>query len=80
MLGSLRGSLWGVLGVHVWPTGGPGGVLGEHVWPTGALGEVLGERVWRSGPLGEVLGKARARFEGPRRALETEFSDAKGSA
>ena len=66
VLGSLWGAFWGV--------------LGAHVWPTGALGEVLGERVWRSGPLGEVLGKARARFEGPRRALETEFSDAKGSA
>ena len=56
------------------------GCLGAHVWPTGAFGEVLGERVWRSGPLGEVMGKARARFEGPRRALEIEFGDPRESA
>ena len=42
------------------------GVLGAHVWPTGALGEVLGD--------------ACTRLEGPRRALETEFRDPKGSA
>ena len=66
MLGSLRGSLWGVLGVHVWPTGGPGGVLGEHVSPTGALGEVLGD--------------VCTRLEGPRRALDIAFRDPKGSA
>ena len=50
--------------------GSPGGVfwdvLEAHVWPTGALGEVLRD--------------ACARLEGPRRALETEFSDPKGNA
>ena len=66
VLGSLGGAFWGV--------------LGAHVWPTGALGEVLGERVWPTRALGEVLGDACTRLEGPRRALETEFRDPKGSA
>ena len=64
MLGSVRGSLWGVLGAHVSLPGGPGGVLGEHVWPTGALGEALGD--------------AHARLESPRRALDIAFGDPKG--
>ena len=58
----------------------PQDLLGAHVWPTGALGEGLGKRVWSTGALGEVPGYACTRFVGPRRALETEFSDPKGNA
>ncbi len=64
MLGSVRGSLWGVLGAHVSLPGRPGEVLGVHVWPTGALREALGD--------------ACARLEGPRRALDIAFGDPKG--
>ena len=64
MLGSVRGSLWGVLGAHVSLPGRPGEVLGVHVWPTGALREALGD--------------ACARLEGPRRALDIAFGDPNG--
>ena len=64
MLGSVRGSPWGVLGAHVSLPGRPGEVLGVHVWPTGALREALGD--------------ACARLEGPRRALDIAFGDPKG--
>ena len=64
MLGSVRGSPWGVLGAHVSRPGRPGEVLGVHVWPTGALREALGD--------------ACARLEGPRRALDIAFGDPKG--
>ena len=66
MLGSVRGSLWGVLEAHVSLPGRPGEVLGVHVWPTGALREALGD--------------ACARLEGPRRALALDiaFGDPKG--
>ena len=64
MLGSVRGSPWGVLGAHVSRPGRPGEVLGAHVWPTGALREALGD--------------ACVRLEGPRRALDIAFGDPKG--
>ena len=47
-------------------------VLGS---PGGASWGVLGARVEPSGALGGVLEEARARLEGPRGVLETEFGD-----